>query len=100
MTDDELKDREGDELEEPKELSEESESIEPDFAASAAPTPAFDEEDDLEADPHSSFDTAVPHEEDPHLDVYGFGVPHGFNGDEEEDEEDELTEEAVDFEAF
>jgi hypothetical protein len=99
MTDD-LKDEEEIKEGEEAEPGEESESVEPDFAASSATTAAFDEEDDLEADPHSSFDTAAPHEEDPHLDIYGLGVPHGFNGDEEEEEEDELTEESVDFDAF
>jgi hypothetical protein len=95
MNDDE-KDEDKDAEVEP---GEEVGSVEPDFASSAATSPAFDEEDDLEADPHSSFDPVTPTEEDPHLDVYGFGVPHGFNGDDEDDE-DELNEEAVDFEAF
>ncbi len=97
---DELKDedeiKEGEEGEPGEELG----SVEPDFAASSATTSAFDEENDLEADPHSSFDTATPLEEDPHLDIYGLGVPHGFNGDDEDEDEDELDQEAVDLDAF
>jgi hypothetical protein len=98
---DDLKKKDEEEIEDVEEVEggEESESVEPDFAASSTTTPAFDEEDDLEADPHSSFDTIVPVEEDPHLDIYGLGVPHGFNGDEE-DEEDDLPEETADFDSF
>ncbi len=90
---DDTKDNKEEEVE-----TEETGSVEPDFAASAVVSPAFEEEDDIEGDPHSSFDPVTPTEEDPHLDVYGFGVPHGFNGDEEEVEE--LSEEGVGFDAF
>ncbi len=64
----------------------ETESTEPDFAPTAA-APITDDEDDLEADPHSAFDTPTPEVEDPHMDIYGdAGSP--YKEDEEEDEED------------
>lgn len=65
------------------------ERIEQDFAPTPSNAPVA--EDDVE-DPHSSFDVVAPHEEDPHAeDVTGFGVPFGFGGDDEVDE-DELEE--------
>lgn len=68
------------------EIDLEAGSEEPDFAPTTA-APAVDEEDDLEADPHSAFDTPVE-VEDPHgIDIYGDGGVPGED-DDEEDEED------------
>lgn len=83
---DELKDEDEikDEASENEEVDLEAGSEEPDFAPTSA-APAVDEEDDLEADPHSSFDTPVE-SEDPHMDIFGdAGVP---GEEDDEDEED------------
>lgn len=83
---DELKDEDKikDEVGENEEVDLEAGSEEPDFAPTSA-APAVDEEDDLEADPHSSFDTPVE-SEDPHMDIFGdAGVP---GEDDDEDAED------------
>lgn len=80
IKDDELKDKSEDT--EHEEGESEAGSGEPDFAPTAA-APAFEEED-LESDPHSAFDTPVE-TEDPHMDIYGdAGSPY-----EEDDEEEE-----------
>ncbi len=68
-----------------EEVDLEAGSEEPDFAPTASIAPVVDEEDDLEADPHSSFDVPVE-SEDPHMDIFGdAGVP----GEEDDDEEDD-----------
>lgn len=89
--DDEIKDdkeeTEAGETGEHEEGDLEASSEEPDFAPTAA-APVVDEEDDLEADPHSAFDTPVE-TEDPHMDVYGdAGSPYEEEEDDEEDEYD------------
>lgn len=88
MSDDELKDDEiKDEVTEGDEVDLEAGSEEPDFAPTSA-APAIDEEDDLEADPHSSFDTPIE-SEDPHMDIFGdAGVPGEDDDEEEEDDYD------------
>jgi hypothetical protein len=74
---DDLKDEEVKEDEEKEEESEigepdlEAASEEPDFAPTAA-APVVDEDDDIESDPHASFDAPVE-SEDPHMDIYGDG---------------------------
>lgn len=83
LKDDEIKDKDEEETE-GEEADLESASEEPDFAPTAV-APATDEEDDIEADPHSSFDIPVE-SEDPHMDIFGdAGVP----GEEDDDEEDD-----------
>ncbi len=85
--DEEIKDGDehAEESAEPGEPDLESASGEPDFAPTSA-APAVDEEDDLEADPHSAFDTPAE-VEDPHMDVYGdAGSPYEEEEDEEEDD--------------
>jgi hypothetical protein len=87
MSDDELKDEDEikDESTENEDVDLEAGSEEPDFAPTST-APAIDEEDDLEADPHSAFDTPIE-SEDPHMDIYGdAGSP--YEDDEEEDEDD------------
>ena len=88
LQDDEEKDVVGGEgIENEDEL--ESASAEPDFAPTAS-APVFDDEDDAEADPHSSFDEHVA-VEDPHQeDIYGdAGAPLGYTDDEEEEDNEE-----------
>ncbi|MCF7865781.1 MAG: hypothetical protein K9M11_04770 [Candidatus Pacebacteria bacterium] len=81
LKDDDIKDK--DEEIEDAEVDLEAASEEPDFAPTAA-APVVDDEDDLEADPHSAFDTPVE-SEDPHMDIYGDG---GVPGEEDEEEDD------------
>ncbi len=91
--DDDIKDKDQDEAEnehgdehEPGENEEHTEH-EPDFAPTPS-APAFDDTDDADADPHSSFDH-VGESEDPHQDIYGdAGNPLEEEEDEEEDEYD------------
>lgn len=79
---------EGENIENEDEL--ESASAEPDFAPTAS-APVFDDEDDTEADPHSSFDEHTSVVEDPHQeDIYGdAGAPLGYDEDEEEEIDEE-----------
>jgi len=88
MSDDEIKDDEiKDDAVEGEDVDLEAGSEEPDFAPTSA-APAVDEEDDLEADPHSSFDTPIE-SEDPHMDIFGdAGVPGEDDDEEEEDDYD------------
>lgn len=88
MSDDELKNDEiKNEGSENEEVDLEAGSEEPDFAPTSI-APAVDEEDDLEADPHSSFDTPVE-SEDPHMDIFGdAGVPGEEDDEDEEDDYD------------
>jgi hypothetical protein len=81
---DDLKDDDIKEEVEGEEVDLEAASEEPDFAPTAI-APVVDDEDDLEADPHSSFDTPIE-SEDPHMDIYGDG---GIPGEEDDDEEDD-----------
>lgn len=72
------------------EISEDSEEAEPDFAAVA---PQAFEEEDVEDDPHSSFDTHTE-VEDPHMDIYGDAGNPYVEEDEEEEFEDDLESES------
>jgi len=104
MTDDVAKhdDEAADKLTEEHMGEEGPESAEPDFAPTATATATFDDEHhEDDGDPHSSFDEPTAHAaEDPHSDIFGLGVPFGFGGDDEGEDEEEESVEGVDIDAF